>query len=83
MDQNSGTSKLGLMETFTQKFKPLLKHEKAYGIDRIHTLCGGQTGLHIPYSNSLLDGPGFEYLQGLELFSITVKTGAVSNSPFD
>jgi hypothetical protein len=27
MDQNSGTSKLGLMATFTQRFKPLLKHK--------------------------------------------------------
>jgi hypothetical protein len=27
MDQNSGTSVLGLMATFTQTFKSLLKHE--------------------------------------------------------
>jgi len=43
---------------------------KAYGIDRRHTLCVGQTGWRFRYITSFLDGPGFEYRQGLERFPI-------------
>lgn len=41
MDQNSGTSKLGLMATFIQRFKPLLKNENE-GVrhwSTTHSLC--------------------------------------------
>lgn len=64
MDQNSVTSKVGLMATFTQRFKPLLKHENegvrhrstthslwwADGMYSVQQLTSRWSGVRIPAS---------------------------------